>query len=41
MLKQLSLSLCVISGVSARTVSEKRLENGVGRTPALGWNSWV
>lgn len=20
---------------------DKRLENGLGRTPAMGWNSWV
>ena len=41
MLQQLLVSTVVVSGVSAHVLPVKRLENGVGRTPALGWNSWV
>lgn len=33
-------SLAAPSGFT-ETLVNKRLENGVGRTPALGWNSWV
>ncbi|KAH6627708.1 glycoside hydrolase superfamily [Chaetomium tenue] len=40
MLTRLSVLLGAVSAVSSRTVPEKRLDNGVGRTPALGWNSW-
>jgi hypothetical protein len=28
-------------GMAMPSGAEKRLENGLGRTPALGWNSWV
>ncbi|KAH6850401.1 glycoside hydrolase superfamily [Chaetomium sp. MPI-CAGE-AT-0009] len=40
MLRQFPVLLGAVSAVSSRTIPEKRLDNGVGRTPALGWNSW-
>jgi hypothetical protein len=46
-----SQHLLVHSGLAATVISspvadgisnlEPRLNNGLGRTPALGWNSWV
>ncbi len=41
MLRNLAVLLGVTSGVVSRSVPKKRLDNGVGRTPALGWNSWA
>ncbi len=42
MLGQLAYMLAfAASSASSLSIREKRLENGVGRTPALGWNSWV
>jgi alpha-galactosidase len=46
-MKNLALSLCVVSTtvLAAPTVLDtpltKRLDNGLGRTPALGYNNWV
>ncbi|KAH8890710.1 glycoside hydrolase [Thozetella sp. PMI_491] len=41
MFEQLAFVLALaIPGASSLSVREKMLENGVGRTPALGWNSW-
>lgn len=33
-----SLALVALAGAEQL---ERRLDNGLGKTPALGWNSWV
>lgn len=49
-MKSITISILVASaiqggGLAAPTVSEelltKRLDNGLGKTPALGYNNWV
>lgn len=41
MATKLAILGLAITGASSRSVNQKRLDNGVGRTPALGWNSWA
>ena len=46
-MKNLASSLFVASAVQSVALAapaeafDKRLENGLGRTPALGYNNWV
>lgn len=34
------LALLSITATASPVVLDKRLDNGVGKTPAMGWNSW-
>ncbi|KAK1830493.1 glycoside hydrolase superfamily [Podospora conica] len=40
MATKLALLGLAVTGASSHSPNQRRLENGVGRTPALGWNSW-
>lgn len=37
----LSLALGYLSAHAQSRELETRIDNGIGRTPAMGWNSWV
>jgi len=45
MISQVLLALVAVAGAAPTTSEdsqfEKRLNNGLGKTPALGWNGWV